>query len=165
MIRVEVKSHDLAQLGRAIRAEVDGTKLARGLTKEIRQALRPAVEEAKSAILSMPVAGGIESVGGEPLRATIARNIKAEARLSGKKAGARVRVRKRNMPRGFENAPMRTNRRKGWRHPVFGNVDVWVHQEGKPDWFDDAMRHHHGELRRAVVRAMADSARRIIRRV
>lgn len=163
MIRVEVKSRDLAQLARSIRAEVDGKKLARGLTKEIRTALQPAVAEAKSAIMSMPSAGGTRE--GASLRATIARQIKAEARLSGRKAGARVKATKRNMPRGFNNAPKRTNRAKGWRHPVFGSTDAWAHQTGKPGWFDDAMRHHRDDCRRAVVSAMGDSARRIIRKV
>lgn len=165
MIGLETDSESLRALGRSIRNEVDGKKLVRGLTKEIRQALQPAVAEAKSAILSMPSIGGLPSEGGEPLRASIARQIKAEARLSGKKAGARVKAKKRGMPRGFENAPKRTNRQAGWRHPVYGNPDNWVHQVGRPGWFDDTMRHQRPAMRRAVIRAMADSAERIARKV
>lgn len=163
MIRIEVKADDLAALARSIRNEVDGKKLVRGLTADIRKALRPAVDEAKSSIMSMSSLG--IPAEGEPLRSAIARQVKAEVRASGQKAGARVKARKRGMPRGFANAPKRTNRVAGWRHPVYGSADNWAHQIGKPNWFDDAMRRHHRGVRDAVVHAMAESARRITRKV
>lgn len=161
MIGLRVYSDDLAGLTRALRSAEDGKKLRRDLAKEIRKALSPAVAEAKAGVMSMDSAG---SGGGEPLRPAIAAQVKAQARLSGRSAGAKVRVRKRGMPRGFDNAPRRTNRAKGWRHPVFGDRDTWVHQVGKPDWFDDPMRRGAPRYRAAVVRAMADTARRITRR-
>jgi hypothetical protein len=163
VIRLETDTAALQTLARVLRSEGDGKQLRRGLTTEIRRALKPAVADAKAAALSIPALGGIASEGGS-LRAAIARNVRAEARLSGAKAGARVRVRKRGMPRDFHNAPKRTNRKKGWRHPVWGNTERWVHQEGKPDWFDDAMRHHHPGVHAGVRKAMADTARRITTR-
>jgi hypothetical protein len=162
MISVLVDSYDLKKLVAVLRTEENGKLLRRDLAKNIRRALAPAVREAKAGIMAMASAG--IPAEGEPLRAAIARQVKAEARLSGRSAGARVKAKKRGMPRGFVNAPKRTNRAKGWRHPVHGR-DVWVHQIGRPDWFDGPMQRNKGEYRRAVIHAMGETARRISRRV
>ena len=164
MIGLQVDRRDLDRIVRHLRAEENGAQLRRDLAKNIRHALRPAVAEAKASIRSMPSTGALGKATGEGLRQAIARRVRAEARLSGRAVGARVKVRKTGMPRGFENAAKRTNRAKGWRHPVFGNRDAWAHQIGKPEWFDGPMRANRAEYRRAVRKAMADAARRITRR-
>jgi len=161
VIEYRVDASDLQRLTRALRSHEDGKALRRGLTKEIRGALAPAVAEAKSAILGMSSSGLSE---GGSLRTAIARQIKAEARLSGRSAGARVKAKKRGMPRGFANAPKRTNRAAGWRHPVYGR-DAWVQQLGKPGWFDDSMQGNRAAYRAAVIQAMGNVARQITRRV
>lgn len=163
MIGLEVDTADLKRLSAALRAEENGAQLRRDLTTAIRRSLRPAVAEAKSSIRSMPSTGGLGKAAGGGLRQAIARRVRAEARLGGRTVGARVKVVKVGMPRGFINAAKRTNRAAGWRHPVFGR-DRWVHQTGLPNWFDGPMQRNKAVYREAVKHAMADTARRITRR-
>ncbi|SNY29061.1 hypothetical protein [Paractinoplanes atraurantiacus] len=163
MIGVETDGQALKKVARALRDEEDGKALARDLGKSIRKALEPAVIEARAGIMGMPSMG--LPVEGQPLRQAISRRIKAQARLSGRAPGARVRVTKKGMPRGFELAARRTNRRKGWRHPVHGNTEKWVQQIGQPGWFDDPMRRGRPRYRAAVLTAMNEAARRITRKV
>jgi hypothetical protein len=163
VIALEADVLALKRVAAALYAESDGRTLRRDLGKRIRKALAPAVADARAGILSMPSAGLHAEGGG--LRQAIARRVRAQAKLSGRSIGARVRVSKRGMPRGFELAARRTNRRKGWRHPVFGHTDRWVAQVGKPGWFDDPMRRGRPRYRAAVLSAMNEAARRITRKV
>lgn len=163
MIGFEVDGQALKRVSMALAQEADGKQLKRDLAKNIRKSLAPAVAEARAGILSMPSKG--LPVEGQPLRAAISRRIRAQAKLSGRYPGARVHVTKKGMPRGFELAARRTNRRKGWRHPVFGNTEVWAQQTGQPDWFDGPMRRGRSGYRRAVIAAMSEAARRITRKV
>lgn len=162
MIALETDASALKRVAMALRQEADGKQLHRDLGKNIRKALAPGVAEVRQGIRSMPSAGA--PAEGGSLRAAIARRIRAQAKMSGRFPGARVRVTKRGMPRGFELAARRTNRKKGWRHPVYGK-DRWVQQIGKPGWFDDPLRRGRPRYRAAVLAAMNDAARRITRKV
>ncbi|MCX4468968.1 hypothetical protein OOK41_01340 [Micromonospora sp. NBC_01655] len=143
----------------ALDAEADGRQWRRELATELHAALAPGVDAARAAILAMP--GGLPHAG-EPLRQAIAAAVVSEIRLTGA-AGARIRVRKRGMPRNFPNAPRRTNARRGWRHPVF-SPDVWVTQRGEPGWFDDTLLRRRPAMRAAAEKALQARARRIARR-
>jgi len=139
-------------------AEADGKKLRRDLGKELRKAAEPIVLDARANILGMASSSRGQRV---PLRATIAREVKVQTRWTGKTTGVRIRVGKRKMPRDFRNAPKRLNSGRGWRHPVFGDVDTWVQQNGRPSWFHDATRANRPEVKRAVLRAMNAAVQRI----
>lgn len=152
----------LDALVRAIRAEEDGKALRKDLAKSMREALKPGAAEAKSGIMSMSSAG-LRS-GGPALRSSIAKKIRPEVKLGGRWSGARVKAFKTKNVRNFPNAPKRTNRASGWRHPVFGNREVWVQQRGKVDWFDRAFQGREGVYKQAVLDAMEDMARRIANR-
>ncbi|WP_328465539.1 hypothetical protein OHA21_43850 [Actinoplanes sp. NBC_00393] len=158
------ENQQLRLIAKALGEQENGKELRRELAKEIRLALAPAAKEARAGIKAMPSAGTLPS-DGPPLRATIARRVRAQAKLSGRYVGARVRVGKKNMPRDFAMAARRTNRRKGWRHPVHGNTNNWVTQTGNPGWFDDPMRRGKPRYRRAVLEAMDRIARKITRKV
>lgn len=158
MIEMEVDAEALRALGRALKSEADGKELRKDLIKNLKKPLVPAVQKIKSSILAMPSSGGS---AGESLRRGVAKRIRAEAKLSGRNAGVRVRARKTPTVRGFRDAPKRLNSRKGWRHPVFGNRNLWVTQIGRPGFFDDPLNERKPELRRAVLEAMEDTARRI----
>lgn len=160
-MQMEVDTRPLAQLARALAAEADGRHLRKELAAGLRKAFEPARDEARAAVLSMPSSLG--SAGSEPLRQSIARQVKVEAVLTGRTTGARVKVTRRGMPRGFANAARRTQAAGGWRHKVYGR-DVWVTQRGKAGWFDDAMRRHHDDAAAAALEAMESAARRIARR-
>lgn len=158
-----VETHQgLAALVRAIRAEADGKELRKELAKNMREALKPAAVEAKNAIMAMPTSGIMPTA--PALRTSIARKIRPEVKLGGRWSGARVKAFKTKNVRGFPNAPKRTNRAGGWRHPVWGDREKWVQQEGKIDWFDDAFKGREGRYKEAVEQAMEDMARRIVNR-
>lgn len=156
-----VETHDgLAALVRAIRAEEDGKELRKELASTMRAALRPGAQQAKDSIMGM-----VSLTGAQPaLRSSIARKIRPEVKLGGRWSGARVKAFKTKNVRGFASAPKRTNRASGWRHPVYGNRDVWVHQRGKLEWFDRSFRGREGLYKQAVEQAMENMARRIASR-
>jgi hypothetical protein len=146
-------------LVRAIRAEQNGKVLRRELASEMRDALKPAAQAAKSSIMGMSSSG--RGSASPPLRTAIARRIAPQIRLSGRSTGAKVRARKINT-RDFYNAPKRLNR-ASWRRPVFGS-DEWIDQVGKPNWFDDAMKDHATQAKEGVVNAMEAMAKRLAQR-
>lgn len=158
---VEPDQQSFARVVRALEAEADGDQWRQDLAEDLHAALAPGVAAARSAILGMPSAG--EARDGEPLRVAVANQVVSEVVLGGRAAGAKIRVRKRGMPRGFRNAAKRLNSRRGWRHPVF-SPEVWTHQLGQPGWFDDTTRRLHPKLRQAALRALDRRARRITRR-
>ncbi|GIH69440.1 hypothetical protein [Sphaerimonospora thailandensis] len=158
MIELSADQEALQALGRALKQEADGKALRRDLLKELKKPLAPAIAEIKSGLMSIG-SGGLPSEG-EPLRASVGRKIRAEAKLSGFGTGVRVKARRTPAVRGFANAPKRLNSRKGWRHRVYGR-DVWVQQVGKPGYFDDPLRGRKAQFRTAVLQAMNDMAARI----
>jgi len=169
MINLSLDQETVLGVAEALRWEEDGAKLRRDLSREIRQALEPAAADARGEILGMASAGFSR---GESLRTAVARQVAAEGRLTGRNAGGRVRVRNRDNPRGFDHAARRLNSPKGWRHPVprrrrrDGSLpdEKWVQQIGKPGWFDDTLRGHAREYRRAVMVAVEEMRERIRRR-
>ncbi|MET9411271.1 hypothetical protein ABZX90_36840 [Streptomyces sp. NPDC002935] len=153
----------LDSLVRALREEEDGKQLRKDLAKNMRDALRPGAEHAKSAVMGMISTGGLPT--SPALRTAIARKIRPEVKLGGRWSGARVKAFKTKNIRGFPNAPKRTNRASGWRHPVFGNREVWAQQRGKIGWFDRSFQGREGLYKEAVEAAMNDMAQRIASRV
>ncbi|MEU8209785.1 hypothetical protein AB0B85_11360 [Micromonospora sp. NPDC049044] len=160
MIEMSVDQQALQAIGKALKSEVDGKMLRRDLAREMRQALEPAKSEVRSALMSMQTGG--MPVEGAGLRTQVLKGLKAEARLSGKATGARLRIKRTPGVRGFTHAPKRLNRQGGWRHKVFGR-DVWVQQEGQPGYFDRAIKDNAAKYRDAVLAAMEKTAQRIAR--
>lgn len=157
-VDLSIDQQALQALAKALSAEADGKKLRRDLSKELRATLQPAISEIKSGLMSLGH-GGLPT-GGEPLRSAAGKRIVAEARLSGKATGARIRAKRTEATRNFRHAPKRLNSDKGWRRRVFGS-DHWVVQRGKPGFFDDPIKDRKAELRAAVLKAMNDAAARI----
>lgn len=162
MIELSADQQALQALAKALGAQADGKRLRRELSKSLRQALEPARQEVRAGLLGMGTAG--IPVEGPPLRTTVLKQLRAETRLTGRSTGAKLRIRKRGMPRGFANAPKRLNAKKGWRHPV-GGRDVWVTQLGEPEYFDRPTLQHRARYRAAVLQVMNEHARHITRRV
>ncbi|MFD9319285.1 hypothetical protein ACFWDQ_16575 [Streptomyces sp. NPDC060053] len=157
-----VETHQgLAALTRAIRAEEDGKQLRKELAANMREALKPGAAEAKSSIMAVSSAGLPTAPA---LRSSIARKIRPEVKLGGRWSGARVKAFKTKNVRNFPNAPKRMNRAGGWRHPVFGNREVWAQQHGKTDWFDRSFEGREGVYKEAVEAAMENMARRLAAR-
>lgn len=160
-VEFSTEQEALRSLNRSLKNEADGKVLRRDLSKNMRGAVEPVVSEIKAGV--MAVGHGGMATQGEPLRPAVAKKIKAEARLTGKQTGARIRARKVKV-RGFENAPKRLNQTKGWRHPVFGG-GAWVTQMGNPNYWDDPIDDKKDEYREAVIEAMDDMAGRIVSNV
>jgi hypothetical protein len=67
---------------------------------------------------------------------------------------AKLANRQRRLPRDF-------NRARGWRHPVFGDRENWVSQQGLP-YFDDVIKRHNGDLEKQVVEGLTRAAEAIL---
>ncbi|WP_234443507.1 hypothetical protein [Streptomyces sp. NRRL B-24484] len=154
-MEVSVDTEGLDALVRALRAEEDGKELRKELARNMRDALKPAVADAKAAVMAVTA----NSTASPALRAGVARKIRPEVKLGGKWSGARVKAKKTPNIRGFANAAKRLQQAAGWRTQSWGRG--WRVQHGKVDWFDRAMQPVAPQARRAVLDAMESMARRI----
>lgn len=160
-LNLQLTPQNLRNISNALRAEEDGKALRKELTRNMREALKPGAVQAKSNIMSM---GSATPHGGPALKSSIARKIRPEVRISGRFPGAKIKAFKTPNVRGFANAAKRTNRASGWRHPLFGNREVWVQQTGKVKWFDHAFEGRRNSYEHAVKSALADMVNRIASR-
>lgn len=148
-------------LAAAMKAEADGKALRRDLLREIRDAARPLVPSLQSAVRALPDVS--PATASPSLREAVASQITVGARLSGRSTGVKVTVGTKKDPRGFRFAGRKLNSRRGWRHPVFGNREVWATQTGR-EWFEPTILTRREEVQRAVMDAVEAMARRIAAR-
>lgn len=135
---VQVKgAEDFARVSRDLRKAGRGD-LRKQMNKQIRAEARPTVAALKSAVLSVETevpgakrpARGARSTN---LRVRIARAIQVKLTTSGWRSGVRIRVdgtklgEQRALPKALDSP-------RGWKHPVFGDRNVWVAQRGEPWW-------------------------------
>lgn len=158
----DYSSPELTALAKALRNERDGRRLRAELGASIRKVHEPIRDKARSNIMGM-ASGGLKK-SGPPLRQSIAREVRSEVRLENDKPTARLLAGNSSMPRDFKWAPRRTVANRGWRHPVFGNKDVWVTQYGKRGWFYKPQRDGEKDFRAAILEAVKNMANRIARR-
>jgi hypothetical protein len=129
---------DLKAVTRQLRGQADGKELRKELTDAIRTVLNPIKTEVQAAYRAGPSGRGKARRRGGSLRGALARATRVEVRTTGKLAGARIRVDGRKMPPRLGSIPaMYEGRPRGtpWRHPVFGNRDVWVAQQSHPTFY------------------------------
>lgn len=158
---IEPDARQFTRVARALQDEASGDEWTQELASDLHAALEPGVTAVRSAVMGMAT-GGLPHAG-EGLRQAVAAQVESIVRTSGPRAGARIRAGKPAV-RGFRNAPARLNSLRGWRHPVFGDYDTWVHQTGAPDWFDGTLRRLRPALRAAAEKALDKRAQRISRR-
>lgn len=167
----------LRDLARRLK-EAGETGVQRALVKGIRQTTKDAVDDVKKTVRKLPIdgqgsggrGGGARSriarqVGNRQrterllanarkrsgLRETIARATASQIQVSASSARVRVRVRRAGMPADQRTLPHRLNKGR-WRHPVFGNREVWAEQTSKPGWFDETLREHGEAVRDEIAR-------------
>ncbi len=145
---------------RALKREEDGKELRADVVHNLKALMEPAAGEARSRLLSTPTKG-LEHPP-PPLYATVARATRPFVRQGGKTAGVGVSVPDAAVRR-FPKAPRRLNASK-WRRPVYGNRSVWVNQVGSPGWFSGPLEAKRAAYRAAVVEAVSDSIKRVLRR-
>lgn len=146
-VNVLPNAADLKRLNKTLGTLADGKTLKRELSSGLRSDLRPVVRAVQSAY------------GAGRLRTPLGKATRAEVRLAGKMAGARVRVDGRKMPEGLGSIPAMAEGRKPWRHPVYGNRNVWVSQQPL-DVFDRTVEPFAGQLRLKALEQVNQTIRK-----
>lgn len=95
------------------------------------------------------------------LREQIAAASGSSVSASDKKVALAFRVRAGNLPPSQRKLPRRWDKPGGWRHPVFGNRDVWVTQIGHP-YFRTTVTAGRDQVTAGVVTAMTAAAQKIM---
>lgn len=169
---ISTEQDALGKLVRRLARELDGKALRLELARNLRAAVKPAVDEIKAGALAMkrssssstPLSKYQGPESGVSLGAAIARGIGTRVKLSGIETGVTIRASKKGMPRGFVNAPKRMNQ-ASFRHPVMGRKgQAWVVQVGSPGYFDRPIQSKIERYRAACVAAVEEMAARIARR-
>lgn len=88
---------------------------------------------------------------GAGLRETVA----AGVRLQVTAKGVKIVASSARLPDSQKSLPRHLDSDKGWRHPVFGNKENWVHQRGGP-WFAATIKPKAPAFRAAIVDAMEE---------
>jgi hypothetical protein len=137
---------------RTVRAalEREGGSAARKLSDAVEDAAGPIIAKVQRAALSLP-AYGPKHTG---LRGRLAAGVRVQP-THGKSVRivATAEPDERGLPRGMDNGP------RGFRHPVYGNRDVWVQQRGG-SWFKEPIAEEGDMIERRltnVLEQMADN--------
>lgn len=145
---IEVRtSNDLRRITRELR-RMDNKEITKRFRKELRAAAKPLVPVVRASIQSIP-----SRTGDGSLRAAMSRAVRVEVKTTGRQAGVAIRVDGRKMPAHMKSLPSMVEGKKRWRHPVFGNRDVWVQQPSHP-YFYKVVGPAGAESRRAVSRVL-----------
>lgn len=123
---------ELRRISKELRTMGDGKEIKKRFSRDLRAAAAPLVPAVRSAIAAIPATSG-DHTG---LRTEMARATGLTVRTTGRQASVSIQVDGRKMPSGRKalQAYMEGLKRP-WRHPVFGNRDVWVTQQPHPYFF------------------------------
>jgi hypothetical protein len=163
MLQLTVEQDAFDRVLFAVSQEADGKRLKRELVRNMRDAIEPALDEIRGDLMSMATPGGFET--SPALRTSVLNQLETAVRTSGGSPGVRVRIKRRGMPRGFDDAARALNRDGGWSHPAWGRSGTSVEQVGVPGYFDRPLEARADELRAAVADALQEMAERIARRM
>ena len=94
------------------------------------------------------------------LRESIASASGSSVSAGEKKVELAFKVRAAQLPPSQRKLPRRWDQENGWRHPVFGNRNVWVSQRGHP-YFRSTVYRSKDQLKGAVLDAMDVAGRKI----
>lgn len=153
---IEVRSADsLRRISRELR-RMNDRELKRRFSRDLRSAARPLVPMVRASIAAIP-----SKTGDGSLRRQMARAVKLSVRTSGRDAGVTIRVDGRKMPPGKGALPAYMEGTKPrWRHPVFGNRNVYVDQSPHP-YFYRIVTPYGRRARRTVDKVLAGISRAI----
>lgn len=143
----QIDPRDFGRLMRGIRGF--DKSLSTALRKRLRAAAKPAVDEVKATLLAAPSKGGSK----DHLRRTLADGTKVSI-TTGKDAGITIVTSGAKLP-----APRlaKAYNKQAFKHPVFGNREVWVTEPGHP-YFGRVYRHR-PQMRQAALQALADAVK------
>lgn len=133
--------------------EIDAKGPSR-MRAKMKQAATPIVADVRAAALSLP-ARGVKHTG---LRARLAKSVSVQASV-GNNARVRFVTRMNNpseamLPRGEDSG------NTGWRHPVYGNQDNWVHQRGG-SWFRETIEDDGDLVERRLTDVLEEFAQQV----
>lgn len=163
----------------AVKLKKAGRKDLRAkLREKIKAAGNPVLDEAKSAARSVPVTGsrggGTKQRRGFNIstastarkasagrrKAGLRNSIAAAMRLQITAKGVRFVVNSDRLPVSQRRLPRHLDNPKGWRHPVFGDMEEWAHQQGRP-YFAVTIKRRAPQFRQAVLTAMEEIRREL----
>ena len=153
---IEVRSADsLRRISRELR-RMNDREVKKRFSRELRAAARPLVPVVRASIMSIP-----SKTGDGTLRRQMSRAAKLTVRTVGKDAGVTIRVDGRKMPPGKGALPAYMEGTKPrWRHPVFGNRNVYVDQKAHP-YFYRVVTPYGRRARRTVDKVLTGISRDI----
>lgn len=148
----------------------EGKGLKTELRRGLRRAATPMLSAVKSRVRSISIKGvrgggrwaryahrpKAKSLG---LRDSVADAMQIQTRMGGEPS-VRLRVNTSKLPTDQRKLPRYMNRAEGWRHPVFGNEDVWAQQTGEPYW-EETLKPFGPQVRKEVIDVVNDVLRRI----
>ncbi len=135
-LRLEVAPSEFKALVKQVK-DFD-PKLATNLRREMRAAGKDAIADMRSAL------------GSGPLGQRIGKGIVTKVETGKNRQGVKIESTGRGLPDpGFA----RVYNKPSFRHPVFGNRDVWVQQDGRP-YFGRTLRQHESKVRDRVQDAL-----------
>jgi hypothetical protein len=160
-------SKDLRDLNKAFKGVADGKELRAELRTGLRDILKPIVPEVRAAYRASPSMGhgGMSraQMARPDLRALLAKATRVEVKLTGRQAGARIRVDGRKMPSGLRGLPKAWEAEGGarWRHPAWGRRrDPWIQQRPRPLFY--RIVEPHAE---PAARAVEEVAGRVLKKL
>lgn len=158
-VDVQIKtSADLARVHAGLGRMADGKRLRKEFVKEVRAEVRPVAAKVRAAYRANPSKNQPNTPAGRgDLRKLLARAVTVQVR-TGRNATVSLKVDGRKMPEGMKGVPSLYERRRPWRHPVYGNREVWVSQRGQPT-FDRIVRQAAPGVRRRVGKIAEGVAR------
>lgn len=121
--------------------------------REVREAGNLLAARAQAAVMRIPVTG-TKHTG---LRGRVAKGVGTKITMSG------VDITTSMNERDETNLPAYLDSQAGWRHPVFGNRDVWVHQDTGGSWFRATIESGRGDVEDRIHDIMEGAARDISR--
>lgn len=132
--------------------------IKKDLRAQFGQVADPVVRSVRESILAMP-----SHHGAPRLRADIAKTVGSSVNLTKNTVRLSIISQGRRMPAGEATLPSHTDLSRGWGHPVFAHGPRstwhWVHQTGKPGWFERPARAAEPEVRRACKAVLNDLER------
>lgn len=123
-------------------------KLYAALLKRLRLVGKDLIDAMQAELGSGEISGPIAS----GLKASI-----SKGNVNAKGAGLRIRATSENLPDG-KKVMLRAYNRAAFRHPVYGNTDVWVDQPGRP-YFGKVIIEKRAAVQDEVRLALAEALR------
>lgn len=142
---------DLKRVARDLRRHASAPALRKELRRGLREATKPVVQQARAAYRGAPSKGGVRR-GRPPLRRALARATSAQIKPGA--AVVAVKTDGKRMPSGMGRLPAMWEGLARWRHPVYGNREVWVSQQARRTFYPAVLPASRGV--RARIEQVAD---------